>query len=227
MCYTKDTIAAITHFSFHSHTREFKLGYFVIEEGIRAGISGIYNSDGIITDITGVCFRISRTVIGCANELIKLLDNDKGLLICGGVNSGKTTILRDICRIIGNKYKVALIDERNEIATISEGKVCNDVGILTSIMSGCTRSVGIISSIRSLSPEYIICDEIADDSDTEALILGAGCGIKFIATVHANNYEALKERPFAKKILSSNLFSHAIFLSGAVKPGSICSVYEI
>ncbi|MDO4862742.1 MAG: ATPase, T2SS/T4P/T4SS family [Ruminococcus sp.] len=220
------TIDAVTHYSFHSHISEFRQGYFIVGNGIRAGISGIYNSDGIITEVTGICFRISRCVVGCAEEIAGLPESG-GLLICGGVNSGKTTLLRDICRIIGKRRKVALIDERSEIAAASGGQVGNDVGVLTNVMSGCPRNIGIISAIRSLSPDYIICDEIADDSDTDAMLTGAGCGITFIATVHADSLESLKRRPFAEKLLSAGLFSHAVFLAGASQVGQIRSVEEL
>ncbi|MCR5016867.1 MAG: Flp pilus assembly complex ATPase component TadA [Ruminococcus sp.] len=219
------TVDAVSHFSFHSHISEFRQGNFIVGNGIRAGISGVYNSDGIITEVTGISFRISRCVVGCADELESLFDG--GLLICGGVNSGKTTLLRDISRIIGKRRKVALIDERGEIAAVSGGQLGNEVGVLTNVMSGCPRNIGIISAIRSLSPDYIICDEIADDSDTEAMLAGAGCGISFIATVHADSLEALKRRPFAEKLLSVNLFRHAVFLAGASSPGMIHEVREL
>ncbi|MBO7394740.1 MAG: hypothetical protein J6U16_01320 [Ruminococcus sp.] len=221
----RKTIDSVSHFSFHSHISEFRQGYFIIGNGIRAGISGVYNSGGIITEVTGICFRISRCVIGCADKLVGLIDG--GLLICGGVNSGKTTLLRDICRVIGRRSKVALIDERGEIAAVSGGHVGCDVGVLTNVMSGCKRNIGVISAIRSLSPKWIICDEIADDSDTDAMLAGAGCGISFIATVHADSFEALKRRPFSERLLSAGLFARAAFLAGASSPGQVLSVKEI
>ncbi|SEK32756.1 stage III sporulation protein AA [Ruminococcus sp. YRD2003] len=221
----RKTIDSVTHFSFHSHVSEFRQGYFIVGNGIRAGISGVYNLDGIITEVTGISFRISRCVIGCADELVGLIDG--GLLICGGVNSGKTTLLRDISRMIGRRKKVALIDERGEIAAVSGGQFGSDVGVLTNVMSGCPRNIGVVSAIRSLSPDWIICDEIADDSDTEAMLAGAGCGISFIATVHANSFEALKRRPFAKKLLSAGLFARAAFLAGASSPGKVLDVREL
>jgi len=220
------TIDAVTHFSFHSHISEFRQGFFIVGNGIRAGISGVYNSDGIITEVTGICFRISRCVVGCAEGIAPLIESG-GLLICGGVNSGKTTLLRDISRILGRRRKVALIDERGEIAAVSGGQVGNDVGVLTNVLSGCPRHIGIISAIRSLSPDYIICDEIADDSDTEAMLAGAGCGVIFIATVHADCMAALRRRPFAEKLLSAGLFTHAVFLAGASAVGQIRSVEEL
>ena len=220
-------IDSVTHYSYHSHIKEFRLGYFVIEKGIRVGISGIYNTDSVITNVTGICFRIPRNKLGVADSISSLIYSSSGILICGGVNSGKTTLLRDICRFLGRSKKIVLIDDRNEIAAISNGQVSNDVGILTNIMTFCPRYIGILSAIRSLSPDYIICDEIADESDTAAIIQAAGCGVKFIASIHANSYEDLKLRPFTNNLLSSKLFSHVIILSGSSTPGDILCTYEL
>ena len=35
-------IDSVTHYSYHRHIKEFRLGYFVIEKGIRVGISGYH-----------------------------------------------------------------------------------------------------------------------------------------------------------------------------------------
>ena len=220
------TIDAVTHYSFHSHINGFRQGYFMIGKGIRAGISGLYNSDGIITDVTGISFRVSRVVTGCAEPFAHLIKSG-GLLICGGVNSGKTTLLRDLCRIVGRHSKVTLIDERNEIAAVSGDGCGNDVGVLTNVMSGCPRYTGILSAIRSLAPEYIVCDEIADDSDTDAMLAGDGCGVVFAATIHSDSPEALKRRPFGERLLSSGLFRHAVFLKGSAAPGQILNIQEL
>jgi len=221
------TIDAVTHYSFHSHVNEFRQGSFIIGSGIRAGISGVYNQDGLITDVTGICFRISRSVLGCSADLAGLVGGGKGLLICGGVNSGKTTIIRDLCCVLGRKRKVVLVDERNEIAAVSDGRTGCDVGILTNVLTGCPRHIGIISAIRSLSPDVIICDELAGDDDVDAVAAGAGCGISFCASVHAESLEALKCRYFAERLLSTGLFSHAAFLAGASQPGRIREVAEL
>ena len=221
------SVDAVSHYSFHSHVTEFRQGSFIIGNGIRAGISGVYNQDGLITEVTGISFRISRSVPGCSAELTEYICGGKGLLICGGVNSGKTTILRDLCCVLGRKHKVALIDERNEIAAVTDGRAGCDVGILTNVLTGCPRHIGIISAIRSLSPDVIICDELAGDDDIDAIAAGAGCGISFCATVHAESPDSLKRRYFAERLLSTGLFSHAVFLAGASQPGRIREVVEL
>lgn len=220
------TVDSLSHYSLHSCTREMKQGFFVLENGVRAGISGIYSASGVITEVTGLNFRMSRNITGSADKIFELISaENSGVLICGSVNSGKTTIIRDLCRLIGNRKKVTLVDERNEISYVHNGKAMNDVGTLTNILVGCPRADGIISAVRTLSPDYIFCDEISTDEDAEAITSGIGCGVSFCATIHAENYSDLMKRPIAEKII--NAFRYAVFLQGASKPGEIAEIRRI
>ena len=215
------TVDAVTHFSYHSHTLELQQGYFMLENGIRAGVAGRYDCTGSLRDITAIVFRISREVKDCCTDILPLLLGGNGVLICGGVNSGKTTILRDLCRKVGDVRKAVLIDERNEIACTFGGKISFDVGRHTAVLSGCKRFKGIISAVRSLSPDFIFCDEIASVEDTEALISAAGCGVTFCATIHAKNMNDLMRRRFVRPLFDAGIFHHAVFLKGAESPGVI------
>lgn len=141
----------------------------------------------------------------------------RSILICGGVNSGKTTILRDLCRLSGNCFKVTLIDERNEISATSGGIPENDVGVLTDILINCNRSHGVISAVRTLSPDMIFCDEISTSDDVVAILQAHGCGVKFSATVHAENYENLLKRQTIKVLLENKVFEYAVFLENVGK----------
>lgn len=215
-------VDSLSHFSIHSCTEQMQNGVFVLRGGVRVGLSGRYNSEGILTDVTGLNFRISRNIVGCGETVYKLIQEyNCGVVICGGVNSGKTTILRDVCRLTGNNSKVALVDERNEIACTEGGIIRNDVGILTNVLSGCSREKGIISAIRTLSPDYIFCDEISTERDSVAILSGMGCGVKFCATVHGGSYDEMCSRTVMKKLLNTGVFGYAVILSGGRNPGNI------
>lgn len=215
-------VNSLSHFSIHSCTEQMRNGVFVLRGGVRVGLSGRYNSEGILTDITGLNFRISRNIVGCGETVYKLIQEyNCSVVICGGVNSGKTTILRDVCRLTGNNSKVALVDERNEIACTEGGIIRNDVGILTNVLSGCSREKGIISAIRTLSPDYIFCDEISTERDSVAILSGMGCGVKFCATVHGGSYDEMCSRTVMKKLLNTGVFGYAVILSGGRNPGNI------
>lgn len=221
-------VDSLSHFSMHSCTGQLREGVFVLRGGIRVGLSGRYNDVGILTDITGLNFRVSRNIVGCAESVYKLIrENNCGVVICGGVNSGKTTILRDLCRLTGNNSKVALVDERNEIACTEGGIIRNDVGILTNVLSGCSREKGIISAIRTLSPDYIFCDEISTERESAAILSGIGCGVRFCATVHGGRFEEMCSRPVMRNLLNTGVFSYAIVLSGGKNPGNIHEIRRI
>lgn len=224
----KETVERLCHYSLHSCGKQLSQGYFVVENGVRVGVSGAYSATDkpVLTEFTSLNFRVSRCVEGCADEIFAS-NYDKNIIICGGVNSGKTTILRDICRLTGNVRKCALIDERNEIACLHDGTPQNDVGAMTDIISNCSRSAGIISAVRTLSPEVIVCDEIASMSDSEAIISGIGCGVKFILTAHGTCYEELIKRRELAYLIESGLFDVVVFLRGASAPSKIREIKRL
>lgn len=221
-------VDSLSHYSIHSCTSQLREGVFVLRGGIRVGLSGRYNGEDILTDITGLNFRISRNIVGCAESVYKLIrENNCGVVICGGVNSGKTTILRDLCRLVGSTAKVTLVDERNEIASTFGGIIQNDVGTLTNVLTGCTREKGIVSAVRTLSPDYIFCDEISTELDAAAILSSIGCGVKFCATVHGGSYDEMCSRPVMKKLLNTGVFGYTVILSGGVNPGKISEIRRL
>lgn len=227
----QNIVKALSRFSLHSCERELTQGYFTIENGIRVGISGVYSEAEArrLKYINSLNFRVSREVAGCSSELYNRLftNSTPSVLICGGVNSGKTTILRDICRLAGNEMKTVLIDERNEISSVVNGIPLNDVGINTDILSGCSRETGIINAVRSLSPRIIVCDEIGEESDAEALVKAKGCGVEFISTIHISDYEFLSRRYISKKLLNSGVFDYAVILEGESSPGKVREIRRL
>ncbi len=221
-------VDSLSHYSIHSCTRQLRDGVFVLRKGVRVGLSGSFNSEGCMTDITGLNFRISRNIQGCADEVYKLVSQScQGIVICGGVNSGKTTILRDLCRTVGNMHKAVLVDERNEIACTNGGIIENDVGMLTNILTGCSRAKGIVSAVRTLSPDFIFCDEISTEEDASAIIENLGCGVKFCATVHGTSFQDLQNRSVMKTLLKTDAFGYAVILDGGNNPGKIREIRRL
>lgn len=213
---------ALCRYSVHSCPKELREGFFVIGGGIRVGVSGtVSETDGrTIRDFGGLNFRIAREVTGCAEELFKRTGGGS-VLICGGVNSGKTTILRDLCRLLGDSRKVVLIDERNEISASTGGTPGRDVGVMTDVIVGSERAAGIVSAVRTLSPDMIICDEISDSGDAEAILGGFGCGVNFTASLHAESYDEMLSRRAAVPLIEAGVFDYAVFLQGSSFPSKI------
>ncbi len=227
-----DILKSLCRYSVYSYGREISEGFITIESGIRAGLSGTVSyNDGIKTMrcINGINFRIPREIKNCGEKIYNRLlkNNPCGIIICGSVASGKTTLLRDLCRLCGNRYIVSLIDERGEIAGCRDGVPQNDVGINTDIFDCFERSDGITSAVRSMSPEIIFCDEISNEKDSQAIIKSAGCGVKFISTAHADSFENLIKRRYLYEIINSGIFEYAVIMSGSSEAGKIKDIRRI
>ncbi len=218
-------------YSVYSHLNEIKEGFLTIRGGHRVGISGtaVVSSDSImnIRDISTISIRISRQIIGCAEKITDdLVRNTGGMLICGSPCSGKTTVIRDMARILSSDYgrRVSLVDTRGELAAVYQGVNQNDVG-LCDVMNGYPRAVAIEHSVRSLSPEFIICDEIGSSSDVRAIMSGVNSGVRFIATIHASTKDELRGRNAVRQILETDAFDSVIFLYGRDRPGQFSDKY--
>lgn len=208
---------AVCSYSVYSHEQELSEGYITIRGGCRVGICGTAvrntSDSGMIQSvryISSLNFRIAGEFPGIAEPLWEQVSGN--VLIAGAVASGKTTYLRDLCRIAGNHHRTALIDERGELAGVRMGIPQHDVGQMTDVLDGYPRTAGILTALRVLSPEYMICDEISTPEDVQAIQQAVGCGIRLIVSCHAGSPEQLRSRQFLRPLLEQNLFQYLVFL---------------
>ena len=124
---------------------------------------------------------------------------------------GKTTLLRDLLRLVSDelKLKVSIVDERSEIASCYKGIESNDVGVRTDIYDCCPKVEGIMLMIRAMSPQVVAVDEIGGNDDVTALIRAKHAGIKLIATVHGEDIEDISD--------NLKIFDRYIFLENNEK----------
>lgn len=230
---TEETFRKVCEYSVYSYEREIREGFITLRGGARVGITGtaVYNGAVLsgMRDISSLCFRIPREVKNCAAGLARetIIRHRGGLIIAGRAGSGKTTILRDLCRILGGSSRVSLIDTRGEIAGILHGVPQYDTGTHTDIFDGFPRSDGAVMALRAMTPEYIICDEISTHEEAEALLQVHGCGVNIIASAHAGSLDELMQRRTLKPLIDAGVFSDAALLSDELHPGRIVSVQRI
>ena len=191
--------AEICRYSVYSFEEEIARGFVTLDGGHRVGICGTaVTKNGRITafkDISGLNIRIAHQIYGCADELYERVFSNGiySLLLAGKPMSGKTTILRDLARRLGERHRVVLIDTRGELSASVRGTPSFDIGLNTDTLCGCEKSEGIMLAVRSLNPEIIICDEIGNDEF--AIEQAMFCGVKIIASAHAGSVDELKKRP--------------------------------
>lgn len=223
----------VLEYSVHSFKREISNGYITLKGGNRAGFYGTAVTEGnrieTIRDIGGINFRIAREVTGCADEIMSGIFSNgaESALVVSPPSGGKTTILRDLCRHIGNSSRVSLIDERGEIAAVYRGVPQNDIGKFTDVLDGYPKAEGMMIAIRTLSPKYIFLDELGGENEVSGVMEALFAGVKIIATAHASSREELLSRGGIKKLLNAGAFSRLIFLAGADNPGKLLSIEEV
>lgn len=230
---TEETFRKVCEYSVYSYEREIREGFITLRGGARVGISGTAVYDGRrlsgMRDISSLCFRMPRQVHNCAAKLARetIVRNKGGLLIAGKAGSGKTTILRDLCRILGSSSRVSLIDTRGEIAGTLHGVPQYDTGSHTDVFDGFPRGDGAVMALRAMTPEYIVCDEISTHEEVRALLQVFGCGVNIIASAHAGSFEDLFKRRTLIPLIDSGVFSNAALLGDEMQPGTIISVQRL
>ncbi|MBE7039999.1 MAG: stage III sporulation protein AA [Ruminococcaceae bacterium] len=195
-----EIFASICRNSVYAYLDEIKNGFITISGGHRIGFGGeCVMENGKISNIHNICsinIRLAREFKGCAAPLINHIkkgDMIKNTILIAPPASGKTTMLRDIARMLSFRNKVTVIDERSELSAPFCGNIQFDLGPQTDIISRVPKSHGIIMALRALSPDIIITDEVGSQDDIFALeqLLGAGC--KIITSIHGYSAESIKK----------------------------------
>lgn len=191
----------------YSYADTIKEGFITTKEGIRAGICGraVCNNENItaVSGVISICIRIPRRIPGAGDvvfELLREMNYEKGVIVWSIPGIGKTTVLRELAvraSVGGHPKRVAVVDTRHELGA---GICCN--GHLD-ILEGYPRSKGIEIAKRTMSPQLIICDEIANLTDADAILEAAGSGVPIVASVHAGSREDLFSLDYIKKLTGS------------------------
>lgn len=197
-------------------------GFITLPGGHRVGVCGRCVSENgkvtHLTDISAICIRVAKEVKGAADTIMEYLECNGRLyntLIISPPGCGKTTLLRDIARQLGEKHKVCIADERSEIASIKGGTALYDVGKYTCVMDSVPKAEGILMMLRTMAPEVIMTDETGSVEEEEAIRSLINCGAKIITTAHGYSDRS------TEKYRDRDIFERIIVLSSRKGPGTV------
>ena len=158
-------------------------------------ISCIRNRQSLINGLT--C-RVGRAIFGAINIIRDLLESEQSILILGKPGIGKTTIIREIARVLSDEMEkiVVVIDTSNEIAGDSDIPH-SGIGRARRLQVSKTelQYQVMIEAVENHMPEVIIIDEISTKLETLAACTIAEKGVQLVGTTHGNCLKNLIKNP--------------------------------
>jgi len=148
--------------------------------------------------INGLTCRVGRAVFGTISVVRDLLESEKSILILGKPGVGKTTIIREIARVLADEMekRVIIIDTSNEIAGDSD---IPHSGIgrarRMQVAKAELQHQVMIEAVENHMPQVIIIDEIGTELEVLAARTIAEKGVQLVGTTHGNCLENLIKNP--------------------------------
>lgn len=206
-------------------------GYISLRGGVRVGvcgravlsggkIGGIYEVDTLVIRLPHPSPKVGREIA----ELLRDARYTSGVLIYSPPGVGKTTLLRSLVSILASgrdARRVSVVDTRGELAySLDSPSLCVD------ILTGYPKHIGISIAARTLGTELIVCDEIGNRAEAEAICEAHNCGVPLIATAHAGTLPELLGKAGIAALHRSGCFGAYVGLTRRGEFGFSYDIYK-
>ena len=217
-------LGAVTEYSRYACIETLRQGFLPLRGGFRLGVCGsAVVREGEVSnlkEISSLSLRIVCEEVGLGSGIAPQLFDESGqflsTLILSPPGGGKTTLLRDLIRSLSlgdsehRALRVAVIDERGEIAVCCKARPQMELGNHTDVLSLCPKATGIMMVLRGMNPQLIAVDEITAAEDIRAMCLAANCGVGLLASIHAASVEELTQKPIFEELLRAKVFRRCV-----------------
>ena len=148
--------------------------------------------------ITGLTCRVGRAIFGTISLMRDLLESNQSILFLGKPGVGKTTIIREIARVLSDEMekRVIIVDTSNEIAGDSDIPH-SGIGRARRMQVSKTEFQHqiMIEAVENHMPEVIIIDEIGTELEALTARTIAEKGVQLVGTTHGNSLKNLIKNP--------------------------------
>ena len=212
----ESTLELLCDGSIYAHIDTIKHGYISVGMGIRAGICGRASLENGqicgIRDVTSINIRIPQHINNASQYVFSLLKDEgfkKSIIIYSAPGVGKTTILRDLAYKLSHVFppiRHAIIDTKEEITPCISSEIRADTFI------SYPKGMAIELATKSMTPEFIICDEISSMDEASSILSAVNSGVKLIATAHASCFEELMSKNILSGLFAGGVFDYAVLV---------------
>lgn len=192
--------------SLYAYSESIIKGYVSPGGGIRVGVCGrasvergrilgVYDISAL--NIRLPCGRVALDEV-FLDQVRATLKKGEGVLVYSPPAQGKTTLLRSLAVSLagGNApMRVAVVDTRGELGSYEA-----DDALSLDVLSGYPQAEGIRIATAFMSPQVIICDEIGDKSEAEAIAEAQNCGVPLVASAHGADVGGVLRRNGMKRL---------------------------